>query len=674
MKRLILMMVLLGNTMLIFSGCGGSDTPEKTEVKKDSSYYKKEFKNITSLKNLYTDKRVLFNIEALEKELIKALPEINASTISEIVYQVQQQIAIRVKNIDGFSFSKNTAVILEKTDKNERVSNKKSSGGLMQEIDSASLKIIGKKITSLLPDNFETILSNGIDKENDPSVYLSVAPTISDEIACPPSGVCRDRSPIKQWKNGSIVEVQMLRYAYEREVEDIMNLDTIETRANGAGKVIVLGRTWTSGSYGYRITALNFDDGTSSINFSGTRELFFKDRDLQSYRPFGLQESFELVTVPNNGSQQAVCLTDGSWIGSGETYYEITKIIPKPWSGTYATWVGAMHLNDILDINNAAEALSAYRSYLQGVTSDPLPSQWGPNDSVACTAGNPFGTAAEPGDDVPIDPMNRVSMTEVAMNHSSLSGQDIFNMFRGEAWGTHPEDISGLTMNWIRTLNSLGIINGPLIAQNIRDRWTNGLDGRFIFKKLELPIHPSLELLPVDEDVEELLILPKTTTTRGSYPTNLYVEPIPPVIMPGGRPNPNYCAELKAIPLYLVDPKVMLELVEDVEYLTYNQLNRLQDEKKLRFWEEYNQAVNGGENYDYPYLGYGEIPGLVYSARKVIYHRDGGTTPKDEAYYDALIDRLIVLNPILDGNKFNHPCLSPGVVNPWLAEINDNSR
>jgi len=666
---------------LLLTGCGGGSSGGDTlpEALKDKAYYSEQMKKATSMEALRSEDTVVFTMETLERYLTRTLPDENVSVLLTLVYQVQQQLAAKVVNINGFSLDKKTPIILKKgfisngVKLQKKVTNEHKKG-LIYEIDRAALKVLGHTISAALPDDIETVLNRNTKVSGEPKRYLSVAPKIEKEIACPPSGVCRDRSPMEEWKRGGLAEVQTFRHDHERELDVVLDGNsTVETRMNGAGKTIELGRRWISDSYGYTIEALNYDDGTSSIRFSGNQRLIFKDVSFQSYEPFAYLEGFEAITIPNNNQQQAVCLTDGSWASSGDTFYIITKSNHYPWSVTYGIWTGASHLNDILNIGSAAEALDAYRSFIAQSTSDPLPPQWGPYDDIPCTAGNPFGTVADASAEPEIDPMHRVSMHTVAMNDPSLSGQDIYNFFRSEAWGNNPQDVRGLSMQWLRTLNSLGIINGPQIAQNIKDQWRTGIDGRFIFRRVEIDFHPVLELLPVDESREELLILPKPILNRrGSYPTNLKYGYSPRELPPVGALNPNYCRELDSvfkdtyIPTHLVDPEVLLELTEDVEFLTYAQLNRLQDEMKLPFWGEYNKAVNNGRRE--PYMGYGEIPGLVYPARKRILQRDGLYIGKNEAYYTTLIDRLIILNPLLNGNLFNHPCFQSGVVNPWFQE------
>ncbi len=652
---------ILGSAILVLSGCG-SQSPKK-EVKKDFAYYTQELNKATSIQSLHTDETILFTMNSLEKTLNDISEDINKSTIAEIVYQLHYSLENKVNNVNNFTFTRDTAIILEKkpelksNSRNKKRSlSKYAKVGLNYELDKASKKVIGKSISDSLPENFSQILDKNedVNENNSTQHYISFAPELSEELVCPPLITCKKKSLIKQWQRGGLSEVQKLRQEYEKEVKK--GTDIVDTKMSDNSNVRN-SRSWSCPSDGYSINAVNYRSGGSAINYYGNTYLQYRTREITSYQPFALNESFNALTAPNNGQANSICLTDGSWVIVGETYYDISKYSHKPWANTSSHWEGGSNLT-LSDINSAAQALNLFRSRLSANANGPLPTGC---HNIPCSSHG--SSSGEGSDEVEIDPFGRVSMVEFAMNNPFFSGQDIFNYFRGDTWGTHREDLSGLSLNWISTFDNLGIINGPAIAQEIRDSY----NGNFIFKKIEIESYHTFDLTPVDEDVEELLILPRQSNyNAGSFPTNLFYGVPRYSFMPGGRLNPNYCVQLDPrsssyIPVYLVDSEVLIELTNEVEYLTYIQLDRIESEKNIKIWEQYESNVS------HDGYGYGDEPERITYPPRIEYDCHWPTSrdtyglicqTKDVAYYDALIDRLIILNPLLNGNEFNHPCIN----------------
>ncbi len=669
MKSVLKSSLVLAAVMLL-AGCGGSSDSQKREEVKNSDYYLEAFRSRTSIDALHTDKTVLFSITSLSKTLKEGLADVNQSTIDEIVYAVHRRVEKEVKNINNFTFNADTPLILYKEAEGvpRAVDSKKHSVvNLITILDEAAQKITGTSLSGKLSPDFIATLDGKENVSNTQQPYIAMMPSMKQELLCPPSGLCSKRSRIVHWQKAPLVEMQKVRETYKKEVQRLLdgNSSNKALYTTGCSRKVKASKSWTCESDGYTIRAVNYVDGETAIDFTTRDKLAYKARSLISFRPFDIAESFQTIILPQNNIQQVECLTDGSWVASGDTFYHILKNNTKSWSGTSAHWEGSQQTS-LLDIENAAQALQLFGSKLASMANGPLPS--GCRD-IACV----HSSTADGPDLEWEDPMHRISMHTVAMSHPELSGQDIFQFFRGDVWGQHEADLEGLSLPFIATLDNLGIIDGQAIKQEILNRWRHGIDGRFLFKKLEIPKVPVIDFMPEDDSADQLIILPKPKNynPEGAFPTNQYVRPIKRVVMPFGRLNPYYCAQNDPlnpayIPQYLVDPKVMLELVTDVTYLTEEQLYRIEDEKNIAMWEQYDR-VSEDENGTIKYpAGYGDAEFAPYPPRlKYNCHMTEPTKntdaylqcdTKDEAYYDALIDRLIVVNPILNGNVANHPC------------------
>jgi len=148
-----------------------------------------------------------------------------------------------------------------------------------------------------------------------------------------------------------------------------------------------------------------------------------------------------------------------------------------------------------------------------------------------------------------------------------------------------------------------------------------------------------------------------------------------------GHPNPNYCAENDPnsdsyIPMYISDSDVIVELFADVEYLTVNQIDAIKN-KGINLWdvlyekpdEDINNAVS--ENPSKPRIKYDCVLAPTTNSIEVSKpltksrimdeallsddRKNERCKIKDIAYYDALIERMIIVNPQI-GSLKNHPC------------------
>ncbi len=451
---------------------------------------------------------------------------------------------------------------------------------------------------------------------------------------------------------------------------------------------------FTCVSEGWDIEVKEYDTGQDQVRFTGMPQIVQIVRELPTgWTPNPSKgesavfhdEIVEDVTKPNNGK---ICATDGSVIGYGQDYVTMTRKNDQPWNHTQAFWEGDVSNVSFLD---AGQVLKKFRPYLsQQVNVGPLPtSDHCASAQPVCSFAGPtttdYSDSAAPG-------MNRISMTDLAA--SDMSGSDIFYYLRGPDWGSHVADLHGFTYSWIRVMDNLGIINSSAVRQSMLP--TPAADGStFIFKRLELPTYDMIPLIEEDDDDLELIIVPRTVASNGgSWPTSNRVDQSQPPIFQGGRPNPNYCPQNDPgndayIPQYLSDPAVVVELSNDLRFLTEAQLERIEDTgwritRGQKDWEDEDFANAIPENPSLARPTYDCMAPMATTMANRPQTRSRTAQPgradsqagmvcktKDVAYYDALIARLIVVNPVI-GNVMNHPCnkvknLMGGAAKPMTA-------
>ena len=442
-------------------------------------------------------------------------------------------------------------------------------------------------------------------------------------------------------------------------------------------KEVISAQSWGCSSDGWSLTVTNFKDGTATVSFHGYGEVYFRDVSLASYEPFLAPPLESYETHYASAQPHQICMKHrGFFVNPGEKYYSITKKSHKPWKNTVID--AQMSSNDLpIDFNSAAEAMAHYHGILgQHANGQAVPTSCGEQECQVNATGS--GTNNEDN-----DPMNRVSITDIMINNPEISTVDAINLWKGTGsnWGNSEEDIKGLSINWVKVLGNLGIINTQQIKKQILDRWHQVDDqGRhFVFKKLE---HKKMEFLPLVDDDEDItfLILPKKKLPSNAltWPTGLFIKnQKEKPFYRQGQPNPAYCPENdplndRYIPQYVSDSNVLMELVNDIDFLTEDQLNKLKDEKGIDSFAYLEDLPEQQQQNSMLYrpnksrIKYDCHIAENQSKTENLQAVEVCKT-KDVAYYDQLINKLIVLNPELHGNINNHPCKQARIAKPVKA-------
>lgn len=439
-------------------------------------------------------------------------------------------------------------------------------------------------------------------------------------------------------------------------------------------------------SDGWNIEVLQFPTGQDIVRFKGQNIITETLRTLPDgwapdpYFPTGLDQATffpDIVqdnTKPNNGR---VCDTsDNSIIGYGQSYVVLKRNNRENWQNTQIEWEGDAH--NLIGLS-AGQVLGKFRNSLaRQPNAGPLP----PLDM--CVSANPICfSASAPSLDRGPDAFAIMDMEMRAME------ADITSRLGNDSWGEHIEDLNGLSVSWVKALESLGIVNTPAIRDNMRPRNADG--GQFIFKKLVSNASALTLTVEPDEDLPLAIrnetggitwVYPsKTTNPPGtSWPTSNHVDQLQPANfgMPGDNfPNPDYCPENDPrvsayIPQYISVSDIVLELGSDIKYLTDQQMEVIESKgwkitEALKDWEEDDWQNSIAENPNMRRLTYDcEAPKMERSSvgqgrsasrmMDVNASRDGiNCKVKDVAYYDALIEKMIVVNPVI-GSLANHPC------------------
>jgi len=107
----ILFAIFMGSAVLALSGCGGGGDKK---VVKDAAYYKEIFRKATTIKNINTEKRVLFTMRSLRDNFITKF-DINGTNEGinrDIIDQFQHNLADKVDNNKSFVITDETPIIL----------------------------------------------------------------------------------------------------------------------------------------------------------------------------------------------------------------------------------------------------------------------------------------------------------------------------------------------------------------------------------------------------------------------------------------------------------------------------------------------------------------------------------------------------------------------------------
>ncbi len=439
---------------------------------------------------------------------------------------------------------------------------------------------------------------------------------------------------------------------------------------------------------GYSILIYNYVDGTCSVNFRGHMFLSYNTISVTSFRPFnGIGEEYTRFVAPDQRFQ--ICLNDGYYVEPRTPYYNIKKRNRNSWAAGIVTWVGSVRVS-LVDLVTIQDVLTFYKRKLEANANGVvIPS--GCQDKLVCNTGG-SGSGPDYGASIGVG-APRVSITELTMNNPGLDTYDAIRLWKGQGngFGNSFDDIDGLTSNWVTTMNNLGIINYRNIRNTIISSGTSNWEDqrKFVFKKLEISTNYKLDLIVVDDDFDDLqlIIRPKIDFPNFrpkqnpypciSWPSCLEVNQniaakIGPLHLQ--KDNPDYCAANDPssdsyIPMYVSNSAAIIELFAEVEYLTSSQLDLIQSKgvdiigsyNELSAEQELNSVSNKPNKERVRYDCYMSTNVAVKSMNTVSIKDVNGIRAgekckiKDVAYYDALIKRMIIVNPAIGSIK-NHPC------------------
>lgn len=462
-------------------------------------------------------------------------------------------------------------------------------------------------------------------------------------------------------------------------------LNAQQNKAQTNDKVAIESKGFVCSQGGFNIQLRNFDDGTASVSFYGSGTIYMDVSEITSWSPFNpYSESYVKKQAPVEPNQ--VCLKTGFYVSPRDYYYTITKGNRNPWSSTIAVYVQNVPI-DLSGFTNPSEVLNIYKSKLENVSNGgAIPSSC--SDALGCShqSGSNGGNA-----DLVQQGNTRFSIADLMADAPWLDTYDAIRLWKGESsgWGDSVEDVRGLSSSWLNVLNNLGIINGAAIKAQVMDQTPQyGL----ILKKISTPSLDFLCLEPIEEGEDPpVIILPKLNIPAFlagqclSFPSCMYIPQTTNKYLPGGQgrdggPNPDYCEQNDPtsesyIPMYVTNSDILLELFAEVEYLTYDQLDLIQ-EKGVDIFNSFNNlrredrantiAENPAKNriqYDCVLVdnsAAGKSMGLsdITDVNGVRYNEQ--CKIKDKAYYDALIEKMIIVNPMIRDVK-NHPCNKPKI-------------
>ncbi len=467
-------------------------------------------------------------------------------------------------------------------------------------------------------------------------------------------------------------------------------------------------RTYHCESGGWTLSISNFSN-KSLIRFS-VSDL---KQDIATALPGdafnNLGVSFTTHRSPN--APQKICRPNGFWVPADSTYYVIRR--PNPLRDTVQGFTKQLPGISTSIFDNPSIAISHYRQKIanwSGVNISQIPSHCDDNRCQVSSTSNSGVSGYDPH-------FGRISMAQIAFNNPGLSGADIFAMFRGPSWGSSGDDLLELTPAWGRVLYNLGYIShkallennanyvpGKFIFRKLEHTPTNYnfeieedpeislIDnkpkGTFVFRKIESSYTYELEVMDIDDDSFILVpdgqgglmeqrprwvSIPKPEfINKGSgksWPTGKKLGQVNPTTGGGhlAKPNPYYCKPLDEpssdvyIPPYVHDSNVFAEIVTDIQFLKPYQLQKLEalGLRAGRILQAQGDAVEQNSWYFY---SDSSAENRLLPPRPQYNCKTKAATQsscfKDDAYYDQLINRLVVLNPVLNGSIGNHPCLN----------------
>ena len=221
MKRLIWAAVL-STAILALSGCGGGTK----EVVKDAAYYKEEFRKVTTIKSLHTEKKVLFTIQSLRDSFVDSF-DINGTdegTNIDIVEQFKSNFEDKISNIKDFKLKDNTAILMPSL-KEKEFRKLKFAGELKSAIKTVCAACKEQAIEDWFSANQTELEKNmqdnsKVDKSDDTQplcvAALEPPPITILIIGQPPRDVLPDTDTKEP------LEIQAVRAEYNKGVDKIM--------------------------------------------------------------------------------------------------------------------------------------------------------------------------------------------------------------------------------------------------------------------------------------------------------------------------------------------------------------------------------------------------------------------------------------------------------------------
>ncbi len=206
-------------TVFIINGCGGGDS-----VVKDASYYKKAYKDYTSIKSLHTKKTTLFTLD----EVKKSLDDLNITTQADEAYKLQfieqfkNRLEAKLANDDAYHIDNKTTILIPNDENSTPAINGNKSIDLLGELTD-TFKQVGPPpcceggISDIIIVHFIAHLDDNsdVDENNDSQPLVAVLPEAPKEIQELKKKVELD----DYFYGGSLVSVPKLREDFGKAID-----------------------------------------------------------------------------------------------------------------------------------------------------------------------------------------------------------------------------------------------------------------------------------------------------------------------------------------------------------------------------------------------------------------------------------------------------------------------
>ena len=208
-------------SIMILSGCSGNP-----DVKKDAAYYKKAYKDYTSIKSLHKKGTTLFTIDSLQK----SLDDFNITTTTQegkaykmrFVEQFKANLESKVANDNAHTLGNKSAILIPNDENSTTVINGNKSMDLLGELTD-TFRQVGPPpcckhgIPLIYTASFIAHLddNSGVDDNNDSQPFVAVLPEAPKEIQELKKKVELD----DYFYGGSLVSVPKLRDDFGKVVD-----------------------------------------------------------------------------------------------------------------------------------------------------------------------------------------------------------------------------------------------------------------------------------------------------------------------------------------------------------------------------------------------------------------------------------------------------------------------